>query len=91
MAAVFIGAARMGKDRGYQEGEQQEDGKKFTHKIRSFWRWIRMDKKKFKDDLKLVIRSVFFLLEGILVFRYPVLFIFAVLFLLYLLLDCWDV
>ena len=37
MAAVFIGAARMGKDRGYQEGEQQEDGKKFTHKISSFY------------------------------------------------------
>lgn len=36
MAAVFIGAARMGKDRGYQEGEQQEEGKKSTHKIRSF-------------------------------------------------------
>ena len=38
MAAVFIGAARMGKDRSYQEGEQQEEGKKSTHKIRSFWR-----------------------------------------------------
>ena len=38
MAAVFIGAARMGKDRGYQEGEQQEEGKNSTHKIRSFWR-----------------------------------------------------
>lgn len=50
-----------------------------------------MDKKKFKDDLKLVIRSTFFLLEGILVFRYPVLFIFAVLFLIYVLLDCWNV
>lgn len=45
-----------------------------------------MDRKKFKDDLKLVIRSVFFLLEGILVFRYPVLLIFALLFLIYVLL-----
>ena len=37
------------------------------------------------------IRGVFFGLEGCLVFRYPVLFLFAVLFLLYLLLDCWNV
>ena len=50
-----------------------------------------MDKKKYKDDLKLVIRSIFFFLEGMLVFRYPVLFIFAVLFLIYVLLDCWNV
>lgn len=50
-----------------------------------------MDKKKFKDDLKLTIRSIFFFLEGMWVFRYPVLFIFAVLFLIYVLLDCWNV
>lgn len=45
-----------------------------------------MDKKKFKDDLKLAIRCAFFFLEGILVFRYPVLIIFAMLFLIYVLL-----
>ena len=91
VATCGIGSAGVGEDGGYQEGEQQEEGKKSTHKIRSFWRWIRMDRKKFKDDLKLVIRSTFFLLEGMLVFRYPVLFIFAVLFLIYVLLDCWEV
>lgn len=43
---------------------------------------------KRKAYLKAAIRGVFFGLEGCLVFRYPVLFLFAVLFLLYLLLDC---
>ncbi len=46
---------------------------------------------KRKAYLKVAIRGVFFGLEGCLVFRYPVLFIFAVLFLIYVLLDCWDV
>ncbi len=44
-----------------------------------------------KAYLKAAIRGVFFGLEGCLVFRYPVLFIFAVLFLIYSLLDCWNV
>ena len=43
---------------------------------------------KRKAYLKAAIRGVFFGLEGCLVFRYPVLFLFAVLFLLYVLLDC---
>ena len=42
---------------------------------------------KRKAYLKAAIRGVFFGLESCLVFRYPVLFLFAVLFLLYLLLD----
>lgn len=47
--------------------------------------------KKRKAYLKVAIRGVFFGLEGCLVFRYPVLVLFAVLFLIYVLLDCWDV
>nr|DAG18188.1 MAG TPA: hypothetical protein [Caudoviricetes sp.] len=47
--------------------------------------------KKRKAYLKAAIRGVFFGLEGCLCFRYPVLFLFAVLFLIYVLLDCWDV
>ena len=46
----------------------------------------RLEKRK--AYLKAAIRGVFFGLESCLVFRYPVLFLFAVLFLLYLLLDC---
>ena len=37
VATCGIGSAGVGKDRSYQNGEQQEEGKKFTHKISSFY------------------------------------------------------
>ena len=46
--------------------------------------------KKRNAYLKAAIRGVFFGLEGCLCFRYPVLVLFAVLFLIYVLLDCWE-